>query len=274
MTEPGELAVETAAGAFRILEWPGAEAAAVFLHGLTAVADVWRSTVVALGDGRPRCIAIDQRGHGSSPQGDIDYRVSALVQDVERVVDELGLGRVHLIGHSMGARVALVAAARSPERYHSVTVVDIGPEQWRDNWVSSVEGFSLMPLEFASEGEAIAFASQRRALSDEARALFLARLKPHGKGLVWRADVEALKTIVTVHRSRNYWAEWDRLGPTALLVRGGESNELRPKVAYEMRRRNTSVRFFEVSGAPHNIPLVAPEALAETLLEHWSLWQP
>lgn len=271
MTGPKGLSVETPAGAFRVLDWPGGEPAAVFLHGLTAVADVWGPTIAALGDGRPRCIAIDQRGHGSSPQGEIDYRVSAFVRDTERVVAALALGPVQLVGHSMGARVAMVAAAKQPNRYLTTAIVDIGPEQWRANWVSGVEGFSSMPKRFSSEAEAVAFASRRRPLSAAAKAIFLARLRTDANGLVWKADVDALKTIVTVQRSRNYWADWESLDSKTLLVRGGQSNELRPRVAERMRRRNPSVGFLELDGAPHNIPLAAPEELAKALLRHWRL---
>ncbi len=271
MTTARERFVETAAGSFRVLEWPGADPAVLFLHGLTAVADVWGPTVAEFAGKRPRCIAIDQRGHGMSPQGDIDYRVSAFVDDAEQIVDRLKLGRIHLVGHSMGARVALVAAAKAPDRYLTTAIVDIGPEQWRENWVSSVEGFSRMPAGFASEKEAVAFASRRRPLSGEAKAIFLARLRKDGDSLVWRADVEALKTIVTVQRSRNYWVDWERLSKNTVLIRGGESNELRPRVTEEMRRRNPSVGFVELAEAPHNIPLAAPGELAQVLLKHWHL---
>ncbi len=262
--------MEVPAGAFRVLDWPGTEPAAVFLHGLTAVADVWAPTIEALPPSRPRCIAIDQRGHGRSPQGNIDYRIGAFVRDLEQLIDELALGPVHLVGHSMGARVAMVAAARRQLRYLTPTIVDIGPEQWRGNWVSSVEAFSSMPAGFDSEEEAVAFASHSRPLSKAARAIFLARLEPHKDRLVWRADTEALKTIVTAQRSRNYWAEWDRLDASTLLVRAERSNELRTSVTNTMRQRNPSVAFRQIPAAPHNIPLAAPEALAKLVSAHWA----
>ena len=274
MSEPTELSIETSAGVFRVLEWPGDGPAAVFLHGLTAVADVWGPTIGTLTEPRRRCIAIDQRGHGRSPQGDIDYRAGAFAADPEAVVDALELGKVHLVGHSMGARIAMIAAARRPSRYSSVSVVDIGPEQWRQNWESSIDGFSQMPQSFASEESAVAFASRSRALSDDARAIFLARLRPEGEGFAWRADVEALKTIVKLQRSRNYWADWERLGSNALLVRGGVSKELRPHIVAKMKQRNQLVAFHEVAGAPHNIPLAAPDELARVLESHWKNSQP
>lgn len=76
--------------------------------------------------------------------------------------------------------------------------------------------------------------------------------------------------MVRQHRGRDYWAEWEALGdPPALLVHGLKSNELRPAVADEMRRRNARVRYVPVEGIGHNIPLLAPVLLGETLLAFW-----
>jgi len=54
------------------------------------------------------------------------------------------------------------------------------------------------------------------------------------------------------------------------LVRGGRSNELRPAIAAKMRERNPRVAFHEVPDTGHNIPLLAPEALAAILNESWA----
>ena len=99
----------------------------LFLHGLTGVAEVWQETVDALGEGRPRCVAIDQRGHGDSPHGG-PYHVRQLVQDALAAARAAGMERPHLVGHSMGARVAMAAAAWRPRAWRTVAMADIGPE--------------------------------------------------------------------------------------------------------------------------------------------------
>ena len=106
-------------GRFRALEWAGAEPGVLFLHGLTGVAEAWQETVDALGDDRPRCVAIDQRGHGASVHGG-PYHVRQLVQDALAAASAASLERPHLVGHSMGARVAMAAASWHPEAWRSV----------------------------------------------------------------------------------------------------------------------------------------------------------
>ena len=130
VADPAETGFDLPAGVFRSLEWAATGdtgPTALLLHGLSGVADVWCDTVAALGESRPRCVAVDQRGHGHSPATPGRFRVADHVGDVRALVDRLG-APVHLVGHSMGARVAFVTAARHPELVASVVVVDIGPE--------------------------------------------------------------------------------------------------------------------------------------------------
>lgn len=271
MTEPEERFIALSSGAFRTLDWPGRSPSAVFLHGLSGLADVWRSTVEALGDGRPHCVCVDQRGHGHSPRPKSGYAIGRYVQDAKELINQLGDGRpVHVVGHSMGARVAFVLAARAPLLVQSVAILDIGPEQWQANIEEGVAAFDRMPQRFASRTDALAFASHGRLgfVADE--AMFFRRLRtvPDGS-FEWLADKGALKATVRSHRARNYWRDWGNIRVPALFVRGGDSAEVRPEIAAKMRAVNRHVRYEEFAGVAHNIPLLAPDRLAATLKAFW-----
>lgn len=272
MTDPIEDFVQLPAGRFRTLTWPGEpeRLPVVLLHGLTAVADVWDPTIEALGGDRPDCIALDQRGHGQShPAG--GWSIDDYVADVVDLLDALGLERAHIVGHSMGARVALVFAARYPARTASAAIVDIGPEQWKENWTSAWTAFDEMPDHFRDEADALEFAGRRTRTSPVGTGLFLARLRPApGGGVTWRADREALKQTVRSQRSRNFWTEWEAITSPLLLVRGGTSHELRPRIAAKMRARNPRAGFVDFDGVGHNIPIIAPERLARDLQRFWA----
>ena len=269
MTGPLELHLELPAGGFRVLEWPGGPSRAVFLHGLTGVAEVWSSTIASLPD-RPTCVAPDQRGHGQSPRPAGGYSADRYVDDTVALIRSLGYQPVHLVGHSMGARVALLLASRAPHLLRSVVILDIGPEQWQANIDGSIAAFDRMPLRFASRDEALAYASRGRPgfVADE--AMFFRRLRTlPGGAFEWLADTEALKATVRAHRSRNYWKEWANIAVPALFVRGGDSTEVRPAIAAKMRATNPAVRYEEFEGVAHNIPLLAPVRLAATLSMFW-----
>ena len=269
MPDATEFTIELSAGPFRLLRWDGEGVPALLLHGLTGLAEVWTPAAQALAGGRG-LMAMDQRGHGDSPAPADGYDIERFVDDLAEAVKALGFERPHLVGHSMGARVAMVAAARRPELFRSVAVVDIGPEAWEENWRETVAGIERMPESFTRE-ESLTFFTRNRPTPSERLALYLVRLREGADGrLSWRGSPEAWKTTVVSHRSRDFWADWEALSLPALLIRGGSSNELRPEVATEMRTRNPGVAYLELPGIGHNVPLLAPEQLAEALAAFWS----
>jgi pimeloyl-ACP methyl ester carboxylesterase len=84
--------------------------AVVLVHGLGGRQAEWRSVANLLAD-RFRIITYDQRGHGDS-SASADYRWSTLVGDLEGLVRHFDLADVTLVGHSLGAGVALEVAGR------------------------------------------------------------------------------------------------------------------------------------------------------------------
>ncbi len=78
-----------------------------------------------------RVYALDLPGHGTSAKDVGDGSPGVLADAVTGVLDALGAGRAHLVGHSMGGVVALTAAARDPGRIASLTLIapaGFGPE--------------------------------------------------------------------------------------------------------------------------------------------------
>lgn len=90
----------------------------LLVHGWGACLYTYRYLLPALARAGRRAFAVDLRGHGLSdkPRGTGRYTADALCGDLLDLLDTLELGRVDLIGHSLGGAVALQIALRSPER--------------------------------------------------------------------------------------------------------------------------------------------------------------
>lgn len=90
----------------------------LLVHGWGCSIFAWRSVLPALGDAGYRAIAMDLRGHGLSdkPVEESAYTTPSMVAQVALLRDELGLGRVALVGHSMGAVIARELAFADPQR--------------------------------------------------------------------------------------------------------------------------------------------------------------
>ncbi len=95
----------------------------VFVHSSGMGAGQWERTIDAVGAGN-RCLAPDLSGYGKSnaPRGDTD---TSLEQDAEIVgsIVELAGDGVHLVGHSYGGAVALLAARTAP-KLASLTLIE------------------------------------------------------------------------------------------------------------------------------------------------------
>ena len=99
------------------------EPALLFVHGWCGERALWRATMAGL-EARHRVLALDLGGHGASGAGRAEWTLASLAGDVVAVCDQAGLQDVILVGHSMGAPVALLAAARLRGRVRGVIGVD------------------------------------------------------------------------------------------------------------------------------------------------------
>jgi pimeloyl-ACP methyl ester carboxylesterase len=104
----------------------------VMLHGLGASADTWRLVANYIYPHR-LIVAFDARGHGLSDQPENGYDLVTVAEDIVQGMAELGLGKVALVGHGWGARIALVLTARHPALISHLVPVDcphIEPRHW------------------------------------------------------------------------------------------------------------------------------------------------
>ncbi len=110
------------------------------VHGITANHLAWQLVADALPD--VRIVAPDLRGRGRSSGLPGPYGMVQHADDLARLVDQLGLGPVPVVGHSMGGFVAVAVADRHPELIRGVLLLDgglpfvVGPEVDLDQLVA------------------------------------------------------------------------------------------------------------------------------------------
>jgi pimeloyl-ACP methyl ester carboxylesterase len=131
----------------------------VLVHGLARSLEDW----AGLGDSLARdhrVIAIDVRGFGKSTRFSEPSRLGLeMANDVVRLLDNLGIRRAHLAGHSMGAAIAAKLATTHPDRVSSVSLV-------AGRFFDDTAGFGR------DEGRFIADVEQGRGMKGLVRWLF------------------------------------------------------------------------------------------------------
>jgi pimeloyl-ACP methyl ester carboxylesterase len=94
----------------------------VLIHGFGSDRLSWLGNAPAL-MALARVHALDLPGHGDSALDVGDGSPAALADRIEAALDQQGLGRMHVVGHSLGGGVALILAARKPERIASLALL-------------------------------------------------------------------------------------------------------------------------------------------------------
>lgn len=236
----------------------------LLLHGLMGSASHWAPTARWLAE-RHRVVALDQRGHGRSekPAGG-PFTREAYVADAAAAVEQLGLGPVTLVGHSMGALTAWQLAAEHPDLVRALVICDMrasalgaaSQREWTD-W------FRRWPVPFPSlDGVRQWFGEEDPWVErpNPARGEFFAEVmaeRPDG----WYPLFDPAQMLT----SRETWvhdAHWDSLAqvrcPT-LVVRGLDG-ELGRAEAQEMVRVLPRGAYAEIPDAGHLLHYDHPDA--------------
>ncbi len=94
----------------------------LFVHGWQADGSVWQDLISAIGPGF-RSLAIDLRGSGASDAAAGPYRLERYAADLRELIESLDAGPVVVVGHSMGATVALRLAVDAPHLVSALVLV-------------------------------------------------------------------------------------------------------------------------------------------------------
>ena len=144
-------------GVATFYEVRGSGPAVLLLHGFPDSGRLWRNQVPALNDAGFRTVVPDLRGYGRSdkPASVSAYRLSAVVGDLTALLDDLGLERVHVVGHDWGAALSWVLATFVPERVDRLTVLSVGhPTTFRgDDYRQLAQSWYMLLFQFPDVAE-------------------------------------------------------------------------------------------------------------------------
>lgn len=113
---------------FSYTDWnSGAPDTVLMIHGYNVQGHTW-DPIASEFARRARVIVPDLRGHGRSSWALDGYHVLDFVGDLVRLLDHLGVERCKIVGHSLGARIALALGGEHPARAERIVLSDNGPE--------------------------------------------------------------------------------------------------------------------------------------------------
>lgn len=245
----------------------------ILLHGFTNDAHIWDALAGELQQSH-HVIALDLRGHGDSDwDPERKYSHWQLAEDLQDFLTEFAGASVHVVGHSLGARVAVLALQASPSPVASLTIIDAGPEVSMEAGERLVSDVMEMP---ATYGDVQAYREclQRIYVMADAEALqhvasfgvrisqgqFRVKTDPAFTPGIWHKTPE----LQNLHKERGTLGEqiWQALRALALpvhLMRGQASSILESTLATRMvQALGSSATLSVVPRAGHAVLLDNP----------------
>jgi pimeloyl-ACP methyl ester carboxylesterase len=122
---PDESGYADVNGVHMYYETYGAGAPLVLLHGgMLSIRLNFAGPIPTLAQSH-RVIGVELQGHGRTADTEREITPAALASDVVALLDQLGIDRADVLGHSMGAAVAMELAIGAPDRVRRVVPISV-----------------------------------------------------------------------------------------------------------------------------------------------------
>ncbi|HEY9279032.1 MAG TPA: alpha/beta hydrolase [Eoetvoesiella sp.] len=237
----------------------------ICMHGITGNAYVFEPIAKKLA-ANFHVVSIDQRGHGRSGRPD-RYEGEDYAADVAALIEHLDCGPAILLGHSLGARNAFVAANRYPEHVAAVVALDftpfIEPEVLTQLEERVVGGYRS----FASIEEIKSYLAGRYPLlpADAIDRRAYRGYKETSDGWWPLADNRAMQ-LTAAGLKGNLEDAVASLKQPAILVRGAVSKLVSEDAWRKTQQLRPDIEAIQIEGSDHYIPEVKPLKVAECVM--------
>ncbi|RZS64401.1 4-carboxymuconolactone decarboxylase /3-oxoadipate enol-lactonase [Agromyces ramosus] len=236
----------------------------VLLPSLGTTTELWDRVVAALRPTLPavRILRVDLPGHGASPVARDPLTIPELAEGVLRVVDEVGGGRFHVAGDSLGGVIALELAVAASDRIASLTMLASGAR------IGTAEGWAERAASVRASGTAsLVGGSAQRWFAPG----YLER-EPDGPGgralrLLVDVDDESYARCCEALGGFDRTVEATGLAVPALFVAGEHDGVTTTEAMRALAAEVPGARFVELAGSAHLPPLDRPDEVAALIAE-------
>jgi pimeloyl-ACP methyl ester carboxylesterase len=232
-------------------ELGGQGAPMLILHGLLGSVRNWQSAGVELAAQGYRVIAADLRNHGQSPWSE-DASYEAMAADVIALIERLQCGPVHLVGHSMGGKMAMRVVMDAPTLVSRLTVVDIAPKAYPDRVRVEFEAMAKLDLQSVTTRKSADESLAGLVPEWGMRQFILTNLvKNEADQWAWGVNREALTRALPLilGNSLREGERWD--GPTT-FIRGGKSSYIKMEDEALIRSHFPQAQIVTLPESGHN----------------------
>ena len=247
----------------------------IILHGLFGSGDNW-FTIAKLLEKHFEIYLIDQRNHGKSPHSN-EFNYNVLTNDLLDFFKTHSISKAHILGHSMGGKVAMNFAKNYPEMLYSLTVIDIAPKNYNENLlieqsqhntiIDTLISINLTKITNRNEVEVIL---SKTIDSDKLRAFLLKSLHRNSFGnFEWLLNLQSLKENLENISGGFIDKEWNNVeitGFPVLFVKGGLSDYISKDDEILINKIFPAAEIFKIPNTGHWLHAENPNMLAQKII--------
>ncbi len=241
----------------------------IILHGLFGSLDNWQTIAKKLAE-KFQVFIVDQRNHGKSPHSN-KFNYELMTNDLLQFMQEHGLTKAHLIGHSMGGKAAMQFALSYPDKVEKLVVADIAPSEYEDRHSSVFDALFAANVSEQSSREAVQKTLRSRLDEDENTVQFLMKNLTRnevGSGFRWKFNAESLRENYDVISGE---VDGDKpfTNPT-LFIKGEKSSYINSSNYPDILRLFPNHELAEIKGAGHWVHAEKPGEFSAVVSEFLS----
>lgn len=235
----------------------------IILHGLLGSLDNWQTIAKQLSD-TYRVWLLDHRNHGRSPHSeDMGYQIMA--DDLVKFMQLHGLLHAHIIGHSMGGKVAMTFALTYSEYTDQLIIVDIGPKSYQGDHIPILEAMLDIRPEIHKERKEVERIFTAKIHSQKIVQLMMKNLGRDNNGFFWKPNVRVLYDAYRELMSSPL-SDKTFTGKTS-FIKGENSDYIEIDELADFRKIFPQAKMYTVPDAGHWLHAEQPDYFVKLLLE-------
>ena len=235
----------------------------LLLHGFTGSMETWHSFIPGWSK-QFQVITVDLVGHGKteSPEELMHYDIQNVALQMTTLLDHLNIEKAHILGYSMGGRLAITMACLYPNRVKSLLLenctagleMESDRKERRARDEQLADRIELERIEaFVNRWENIPlFATQKKLSQGVQEQVRKERLANNTKGLA-----NSLRGMGTGAQP-SWWSQLEELKMPVLLM-NGESDQKFFHILQNIQKRIPHAKFIKIDGAGHAIHVEQPQ---------------
>lgn len=236
----------------------------IVIHGLLGASGNWQTLAKNHFGLFFKTVSIDLRNHGKSPHAD-NGSYADMSSDLIELMDDEGISRAHILGHSMGGKLAMYFALNHPERVDKLIIADIAPRSYPRSHDYIFNAFHQVNLSEMTTRAEVEKAMAPSIQNVGVLQFLLKNLTRRDLRFEWAMNLRAIER--TYEELLSEIEAWEVFDGETLFVRGANSHYIADADLPSIRALFPFATLETIPNAGHWLHAEAPEAFSDICLK-------